>query len=50
MKSAIQSVFICDSVLRILYVEATGHYRSTNDSGVLSYGLFAWKIEEYFEG
>ncbi|KAG2189598.1 hypothetical protein INT46_003054 [Mucor plumbeus] len=49
MNYAMQSVFICDSDLQILYVEA-GHYGSTNNPGVLSYGLFASKIEEYFEG
>jgi hypothetical protein len=49
MKNALQSVFICDSDLRILFVEA-GHYGSTNNPGVLNYGLFASKIEEYFEG
>lgn len=48
MKYALKSVFICDSDLRILYVEAD-HYDSTNDTGVLKYGLFATKIEEYFE-
>ncbi|CEP14263.1 hypothetical protein [Parasitella parasitica] len=49
MKYAMQSVFICDSDLRILYNES-GHYRSMNDPGVMSYGIFHSKIDEYFEG
>ncbi|OAC98545.1 hypothetical protein MUCCIDRAFT_167622 [Mucor lusitanicus CBS 277.49] len=44
---AMQSVFICDADLRVLYHES-GHYGSSNDPGVIMNGLLLPKVPQFF--